>query len=163
MKFGAWPHLYALLLGRGVSDWRWQLVESEPGQTPVRALVQDDGQGGINVCGVFAMGDTLSLQARVIAQVSPTLLKELGDRAVLIEDIKDRVYLLEQLAQRLKNRAYRNRRNDEYQDLLELRATLVVLQKLLESTSAPDVDVLRNWEEEARREDARTLPPRDGI
>lgn len=158
MKYGAWPHLYALLMARGASDWRWQLVESEPGQTPVRALVQDDGRGGTNVCGVFAMGETLSVQARVIEQVSPKLLKELGERAMLMEDCRERLERLEQTAKRLRNRAYKNQRSDEYQDMLELRATLEVLKKLLASTSVPGLDDLRAWEDDARR-DAGRAPP----
>lgn len=161
MKHGTWPHLYALLMARGVSDWHWQLVESEPGQAPVRALVQDDGRGGTNVCGVFAIGETLSIHARAIAQVSPWVLKEFSERTVLIDDVKERVEYLEQLAKRLRNRAYKSQRSDEYQDLLELRATLVVLLKLLACTSAPPVDELKAWENDALREQRGMQPPQD--
>lgn len=159
MKLGKWPHLYALLLGRGISDWKWQLVETAPGDTPMRALVQDDGAGGENLCGIFAVGETLSLQARVIEQVSPTVLKEVSERAVLVQDAKERLEPLMQLAQRLTQRAYQHKRSDEYADLQQLRATLSVLLKLLDATEAPGLDELINWELQAKQEALRMQPP----
>lgn len=153
------PHLYALLLGRGAPRWHWQLVESAPGEPPVRALVQDDGMGGTTLCGVFAMGETLSLQARVLAQVSPALLKEASERALLLEDAAERVQPLTELAQRLTQRAYQHKRSDEYSDLQRLRASLVVLQKLLASSAAPALDELIDWELQATQEALREQPP----
>lgn len=159
MSLQRWPHLYALMLERGAQDWRWQLVETAPGESPVRALVQDDGAGGTNLCGIFAVGQTLSLQARVIAQVSPALLKEAGERAVLLQDAKELLESLMQLAQRLTQRAYQHKRADEYQDLQKLRATLSVLHKLLDASKTPGLDQLNDWEVEAEREAQRMQPP----
>lgn len=163
MKLGKWPHLYALLLGRGISDWKWRLVETAPGDTPMRALVQDDSAGGENLCGIFAVGETLSLQARVIEQVSPTVLKEVSERAVLVQDAKERLEPLMQLAQRLTQRAYQHKRSDEYADLHQLRATLSVLLKLLDATEAPGLDELVDWEVEAKREVQRAQPPQEPL
>lgn len=158
MKYGAWPHVYALLMALDASDWRWELVETEPEQTPMRALVRDDGKGGTVLCGVFAVGETLTMEARAIAQVSPKLLRLLGERAVLTEDIKERLQWLERLAQRLTSRSYKARRSDEYRDLQELRATLAVLLQLADATSAPAVDELLRWELEAKEQALRTGP-----
>ena len=151
MKLGKWPHVYALLLGRGVKDWKWRLVETAPGDSPMRALVQDDGAGGERLCGVFAVGETLSLQARVIEQVSPAVLKEVSERAVLVQDAKERLEPLVQLAQRLTQRAYQHKRTDEYPDLQRLRAGLSVLHRLLDATEVPCLDELVDWEREAQR------------
>lgn len=159
MKLGRWPHLYALLLGRGVKDWRWRLVEAAPGDAPMRALVQDDGAGGENLCGIFAVGETLSLQARVIEQVSPTVLKEVSERAMLVQDAKERLEPLMQLAQRLTQRAYQHKRADEYADLQRLRAGLSVLNKLLDATEVPGLDELVDFERDAMQEALRMQPP----
>jgi len=146
------PHLYGLLLGRGAARWRWQLVETEPGETPVRALVQDDGVGGTSLCGVYAFGETLSLPARVLARVTPSLLKEASERVLLVEDAKERLQALTHLTQRLTQRAYLHKRADEYGDLQHLRQSLALLQKLLDASAPPGVADLLAWEDEAQQQ-----------
>jgi hypothetical protein len=146
------PHLYALLLGRGATPWRWELVETEAGETPVYVLAQDDGTGGKNECGVYAVGEPLSLQARVLARVTPSLLKEASERAMRVEDARERLQSLTQLAQRLSQRAYAQKRSDEYGDLQHLRQSLALLQKLLDASASPGVGELMQWEDETQQQ-----------
>lgn len=160
MSTARWPHLYALLLAKGSTDWRWQRVradsDAEPGSAALWALVQDQGGPlGETLCGVFAIGETLSLQARVLEQVSPTLLKDVGERAVIVEEARERVTGLVDLAQQLSTRAYRYKRADEYDDLRSLRAGLQVLLQLLEATGMPALEALEAWDDQAWRESAR--------
>ena len=161
MKLEKWPHLYALMLGKSTKPWRWQLVETAAEDVPVRALAQDDEAGGRSLCGVFAVGQTLSLQARVIEQVSPVLLAEVSERALLVQDAKERIEPLMQLAQRLTQRAYQHKRLDEYKDLQRLRASLAVVQQLLEATAVPGLEELVEMERAAMTEAKRSQPRSD--
>lgn len=160
MSTARWPHLYALLLAKGSTDWRWQRVradsDAESGSAALWALVQDQGGPlGETLCGVFAIGETLSLQARVLEQVSPALLKDVGERAVIVEEARERVSGLVDLAQQLSTRAYRHKRADEYDDLRSLRAGLQVLLQLLEATGMPALEALEAWDDKAWRESGR--------
>jgi hypothetical protein len=99
----------------------------------VRALVQD----GAPETNIYAVGEVLSHQARLIAEFGPPLLVDIADARERALDTAERLEVLSDVLERLLKRAYRLRHREHYSDLGTLtRGVAAVLATL--NTSALD-------------------------
>jgi hypothetical protein len=112
-----------------MSPWRWQPVEGTA--QPTWELVQD----GAAQTQVFALGEVLSVQARLIGTFTPAVL---GEVATAEEQQLDAAERLEQAAVVLRRhlrRCYRLKQREHYKDVGRLaRALASVLESLTAST-----------------------------
>lgn len=141
------PHLYAVLTAESPEPWRWQLAD-ERGRR-VWALVQDDEDGGVRRCGVYAIGPHLTLQARAFAMVTPGLLLEVSQRVLLQQECIERVLFLETLIKRRSLRARQEKQPDAGDDFQRVLTELVVIRWLLSAPELPNARELAGWEREA--------------
>ena len=139
------PHLYALLLSQGGGRWRWVLQDAEP--EPVWALLLEQ-ESSATPCGIYAVGEVLTLPARVFAMVTPDVLRAVSQQAVLVEEALERMQRLEWLLQRLQNRAYKLHRRDEYLDIRQARVESQLAQRLLRASEPPLAHEVEQWRRE---------------
>ncbi len=142
------PHLYALLQSQGASEWRWQSEEDRVDGSRCWALVQRSAAGDLQDCGVYALGDQLTLQARVFAMVTPAVLLDVSERALCVEDARERLQHLETVIRRLLRRAYQRQDKASYADVRLALREFAVLSKLLAASRPPPLHELEGWERE---------------
>jgi hypothetical protein len=149
------PHLMSQVLGGEHSSWRWVFQDDESG--PIWSLVQKNASGEECPTGIYAVGETLSMPARVFANVTPAALREMSQRALRVQEAFERLEQLSFQMQRMQTRAYRHKRTEEYDDWRAARAQLFVAQRLLMASEMPPLDELLQLETEALA--AQKLPP----
>jgi hypothetical protein len=143
------PHLYALLQSQDAGDWQWQSAEDRADGTRCWVLVQKTAEGDLRDCGVYALGDQLTLQARVLAMVTPAVLLDVSERALRVEDARERLQHLESVIRRCLSRAYHRQDKANYADFRWALSESVVVSKLLAASRPPPLQELEVWEREA--------------
>ena len=141
------PHLLARVLGGPRSHWRW-VVEEGAGEL-LWALVQEDALGVEHPTGIFALGESVPLAGKVFAGVTPAALYEMSERALQVQEGLERLERLSHILQRVRARAYRLKRSDEYNDLRCAHAELVVVQGVLATSQMPSLAEMEQLEHEA--------------
>lgn len=112
-----------------LAPWRWTLLAGTDGA--VRALVQE----GAPETNVYAVGEVLSHQARLIAEFGPPVLVDIMEARETALDTAERLEFLTDVLARLLGRAYRLRHRAHYSDLGALtRGVAAVLVSLNSST-----------------------------
>ena len=145
----AWklPLLISRVLGGARGRWHWVLRDAE--SDSIWTLVREDPSGVEHVTDVYALGDSLSMPARIFASVTPDALHEMSERALLVQESLERVERLTYLVKRLRTRAYRLQRSDEYEDLRAVAAELLLVQQLLGASQMPPLAELEHLELQA--------------
>lgn len=111
------------------TTWHWRPVSGT--QHATWELVQD----GAPPSNVFALGEALSRQARLIAAFNPAVLLEVDVAEEHILDASERLELVAMVLERHLRRAYRLKHSEHYDDLNHLvREISAVLASLQEST-----------------------------
>lgn len=102
-------------------DWRWQPVEGAA--SPTWELVQD----GMPRSEVYALGEVLSAQARVIAAFTPAALLELSAVEGHRLDAAERLEQASMVLRRHLGRCYRLKQREHYDDLVQLTRKLAAV------------------------------------
>jgi hypothetical protein len=116
------------------SGWRWQPFDGTAG--PAWELVQE----GTPPSEVFALGEVLSAQARLIAAFTPAVLLSVAEAEEQRLDAAERLEQAALVLQRHLRRCYRLKQHEHYDDLGQLTHTLAaVLENLVASTQGSAV------------------------
>ena len=94
-----------------LAPWRWTLLAGTDGA--VRALVQD----GAPETNVYAVGEVLTHQARLIAELGPSVLVDFTEAQERALDVAETLDYLTDVLEGLLRRAYRHRHREHYSDL----------------------------------------------
>lgn len=128
--------LYAL---SSKGPWRWQLTGEN------RNLWELVHGGSTTAPSVYAIGQTLSPQARLIAELHPQVLAELGVSEENCQLALERLQRLQWSLERVQRRAYRQGQREHYQDLGEAMTELQMVLRLLESHVVLTTQDLQEW------------------
>ncbi|MFG6486250.1 hypothetical protein ACG04R_06170 [Roseateles sp. BYS78W] len=116
------------------SGWRWQPVEGTAG--PAWELVQD----GAAPSEVFALGEVLSGQARLIAAFTPSVLSSLETAEEQRLEAAERLEQASLVLRRHLRRCHRLKQQEHYEDLRQLTQLLSgVLENVGASVHASSV------------------------
>ena len=141
------PHLMSRVLGGERARWRWVAQGDESG--PIWSLVQADAFDVEHEVGIYVFAESLPLAAKVFAGVTPAVLHETSQRALKVMECLERLERMSYSLRRLRTRAYRSKRTDEYGDLRGVMAELAVAKALLEAAQMPSLADLEQLEYEA--------------
>ena len=142
-------HLRALLYLLALKGtWHWQLQEVQEGL--VWVLVHE---GGDTPALVYALGETLSPQARAIACLHPEVMKELAATEAKSQEALERLQCLKWGLARLQRRIYKAGQREHYRDLRGAQVELGVVTRLLQADEMPTLQEMEVWEESLRHPD----------
>lgn len=146
---GRLGHLRALLYLLALKGtWHWQLQEVQEGV--VWVLVHE---GGDTPALVYALGETLSPQARAIACLHPEVMKELAATEAKSQEALERLQRLDWMLARLQRRIYKAGQREHYRDLRGAQVELGVVTRLLQADAMPTLQEMQAWEESLRHPD----------
>ncbi|MDQ3060075.1 MAG: hypothetical protein M3R45_11215 [Pseudomonadota bacterium] len=140
---GRLGHLRALLYLLALKGtWHWQLQEVQDGL--VWVLVHE---GGDTPSLVYALGETLSPQARAIACMHPGVMRELAATEEKSQEALERLQRLHWMLARLQRRIYKAGQREHYRDIRWAQVELGVVTRLLQADAMPTLQEMEAWEE----------------